>query len=185
MFFQKRSKIKERSGGFVTVILQKRKPDNPECIAVVRGTNYFEYLPQYEDHILCKNKKNLLTNGGRDWMHAQVYTNTSAGTRGSGYIAVSEETTNPAAGDTTLASEITTNGLARVDAGTKSHSAGTNSTLIETTMTASGSFTDVVKSGLFNASSGGTLTHAAKYTTGSGTMISGDTLKTSWTLNLG
>lgn len=186
MFFSIRSKKqKDRSGGFVSVTIQKRLPNNPKYVSRVRGTNYFEYLPQFEDHTLFTNKKNLLCNGGRDWMHDQVYKNTSAGTRGSGFLALSEETTNPAAGDTTLASEITTNGLARADATTKSHTVGTNSTTIEHTHTASGSFTDVVKSALFNASSAGQMTHAAKYATGSGTMISGDTLKTTWTLNLG
>ena len=32
------------------------------------------------EEVICKDKHNLLTNSGRDWMHAQVYTNTSAGT---------------------------------------------------------------------------------------------------------
>ena len=41
---------------------------------------------------------NLLTDAGRDWMHAQVYTNTSAGTRGAGYIASTESSITPAVG---------------------------------------------------------------------------------------
>ena len=52
-------------------------------------------------------------------------------------------------------------------------------------MTASGSFTNVQASATFNASSGATIGHQANYATGSGTLISGDTLKTTWTLNLG
>lgn len=171
--------------GFVTITLRKKLPDNPNYFAVTRGTNFKIYLPQYKDIEIVKNVPNLLTNSGRDWMHAQVYTNTAAGTRGSGFLAVTEDTAAAAAGDTTLAAEITTNGLARADAVTKSHTVSTNSTTIEHTHTATGSFTDVVKSALFNASSSGQMTHEAKYTTGSGTMISGDTLKTTWTLNLG
>jgi hypothetical protein len=128
---------------------------------------------------------NLLTNNGRDLFHAQCYTNTSAGTRGAGYIASTESAITPAAADTTLTGEITTNGLARTDAVAKTHSAGTNSTLIEHTFTASGSFTSVLASAMFNASSGVTMTHIANFSTGSGILISGDTLKISWTLNLG
>ena len=43
---------------------------------------------------------NTFTNAGRDLAHAQMYTNTSAGTRGCGYIASSTEGTTPVAGDT-------------------------------------------------------------------------------------
>ena len=44
------------------------------------------------EEIICMNKPNLLTNSGRDWMHAQVYTNTGAGTRGAGFIALTSNT---------------------------------------------------------------------------------------------
>jgi hypothetical protein len=131
-------------------------------------------------------KHNLLTNNGRDVMHSNVYTNVTSGTRGFNYIAVTESTITPAAADTTLSGEITTNGLARVAASpAASHTTGTNSSTVEVTMTASGSFTDVKASATFNASSGATMGHIANYATGSGTLISGDTLKTTWTLNLG
>lgn len=130
-------------------------------------------------------KHNLLTNNGRDLFHAQCYTNTAAGTRGSGYVASTESTITPAAGDTALTGEIATNGLQRADATTKTHSAGTNSTTIEHTFTASGAFTDVKASALFNASSGVTMTHIANFSTGSGTLATNDTLKITWTLNLG
>ena len=69
--------------GYVTVIKNVGRPD---------------------EQVLCLNKPNLLTDGGRDWMIAQVYTNTSAGTRGSGFIALTSDTGSPAAGDTALAS---------------------------------------------------------------------------------
>src|SRR5689334_14736890 len=129
-------------------------------------------------------KHNLLTDAGKDWMHAQVYTNTSAGTRGAGFIASTESTITPAVGNTTLTGEITTNGLARADAGTKTHTAGSNSTLIEHTFTATGAFTSVLASALFNAASAGTMPHIANFSTGSGTLATNDTLKISWTNNL-
>jgi hypothetical protein len=131
-------------------------------------------------------KHNLLTDAGRDLFHAQCYTNTSAGTRGANYVAVTENTGQTInAAQTTLTSEITTNGLARADATTKTHTAGTNSTTIEHTYTASGAFTDVVRSATFNASSAGTMCHFAAFSSGSGTLATNDTLKVTWTLNLG
>ena len=130
-------------------------------------------------------KHNLLTDAGRDWMHAQVYTNTAAGTRAAGYIASTESSITPAAGNTTLTGEISTNGLARVDATTKTHGAGTNSTTLEHTFTASGAFTSVLASATFNAASVGTMPHIANFSTGSGTLATNDTLKITWTLNLG
>lgn len=131
-------------------------------------------------------KENLLTNNGRDWMKDQVYKNTAAGTRGSGYVAVTESAITPAVGDTSLTGEIATNGLTRADATTKTNSAGTNAMVVEHTFTVtSGSFTSVLASALFNASSGVTMTHIANFTTGSGTLAVNDTLKVTWTLNLG
>lgn len=129
-------------------------------------------------------KHNLLTDAGKDWMHAQVYTNTAAGTRGAGFIASTESSITPAVGNTTLTGEITTNGLARADATTKTHTAASNTTTIEHTFTATGAFTSVLASALFNAASAGTMPHIANFGTGSGTLATNDTLKITWTLTL-
>ncbi len=148
--------------GYVTVIKNVGKPN---------------------EEIICMNKPNLLTNSGRDWMHAQVYTNTSAGTRGAGYIGLTTNTDSPAATDTTLTGEITTNGLARADASTKTHSSGTNSTTIQHTFTASGTHTAVQKAALFNAASSGYMAHVNTFTPV--TLQSSDTLQVTWTVTLG
>lgn len=129
-------------------------------------------------------KHNTFTNAGRDLAHAQMYTNTSAGTRGAGYVAVSADTGTPAAGDTSLTGEISTNGLARADATTKTHSAGTNTSTIEHTYTASGAHTAVHKAALFNASSGPTMAHAAVFSSDV-TLATNDQLKVTFTLTLG
>ena len=42
------------------------------------------------EEIIVKNKHNLLTNAGRDYFHAQCYTNTSAGGVGCNFVALSE-----------------------------------------------------------------------------------------------
>jgi hypothetical protein len=135
------------------------------------------------EEIICMNKPNLLTNSGRDWMHAQVYTNTVAGTRGAGYIGLTTDATSPAATDTTLTGEITTNGLERADASTKTHSNGTNSTTIQHTFTASGTHTAVQKAALFNAASSGYMAHVNTFTPV--TLQSSDTLQVTWTVTLG
>jgi len=135
------------------------------------------------EEIICDNKHNLLTNSGRDWMHAQVYTNTGAGTIGAYFIGLTTDTATPAAANTLLTSEITTGGLARA-AGTTSHSAGTNSTTIQKTFTASATHTAVIKAALFNQLAvGGTMAHINTFT--SVTLQSSDTLQVTWTVTLG
>jgi hypothetical protein len=127
---------------------------------------------------------NLLTQDGRDQMHTNCYISTSLTGRGFNCVGSTESTITPGVTDTALTGEITTNGLARADATTKNHTDNSTSSLIEHTFTASGSFTDVKASATFNATSAGTMGHIANFATGSGTLISGDTLKISWTLNL-
>ena len=173
----------KHSGGYITVT-QTRKVGDSDYIVTSPGTNFSYRLPKYETTVLAYLKQNLLTNNGRDLFHNQCYVNSSAGTRGSGFVAVSSGTTNETTSSTTLETEISTGGLARADATTKTHSAGTNSTLIEHTLTASATHTAVHKSAMFNASSGVTMTHVANFASDA-TLVSGDTLKVSWTVNLG
>ena len=135
-----------------------------------------------DEEILAYKKRNLLTDAGRDKAHAQIYTNTSAGSRGAGFIASTVNTGAPADGDTVLTGEITTGGLERADASTKTHSAGTNSTTISHTFTASETHTAVQKAALFDAASSGTMYHENTFT--ATTLISSDTLTITWTLTL-
>jgi hypothetical protein len=134
---------------------------------------------------IANREHNLLTQDGRDQMHTNCYISTSLTGRGFNCVASTESTITPAATDTALTGEITTNGLARADATTKNHTDNSNSSTIEHTFTASGSFTDVKASATFNATTAGTMGHIANFATGSGTLISGDTLKITWTFNLG
>ena len=134
------------------------------------------------EEVICKNKHNLLTNSGRDWMHAQVYTNSSAGTVGAYFIGLTVNTGSPAVGDTALTGEITAGGLARA-AGATTHSSGTNSTTIQKTFTASAVHTAVVKASLFNAASSGYMAHINTFT--AVTLQASDTLQVTWTVTLG
>jgi hypothetical protein len=139
----------------------------------------------YDDFkVIADRIPNLLTNAGKDYFHAQDYTNNAAGGVGANFIALTESTITPAVGDTTLTGEITTNGLGRVIAGTRTHTAASNTTTLSQTFTASGSFTSVLASALFNASSSGTMAHIANFASGSGALVSGDQLVVTWTMTL-
>lgn len=129
--------------------------------------------------------KNLLTNSGRDFFHAQNYTNLVPGTRAGNAIAISADAGAPVVGDTLLVGEITTDGLARVTATTISHIAGTNMTTLENTFTASAMFSNLHKSALFNqVAIGGIITHSAAFVADVN-LQSSDTLTIEWTLTLG
>src|ERR1051325_6013530 len=137
-----------------------------------------------ESETVTHLKRNLLCNNGRDLFHQQCYTNTSNGTRGAGYVALTTDTAAASASDTSLAQELASNGFSRADATTKSHTNGTNSSTIEHTFTASGTVNSINKSGTSNNASSTTLCHEAVFST-TASLISGDTLKVTWTLNLG
>lgn len=159
-YIQQTKGTRRRAVGYLTVKLRRK------------GSNEWETI--------CKDKHNLGTDAGEDFLHAQLYTNTSAGTRGAGFIALSTNAGGASAAHTSVAGEISTNGLARADAGTKTHTGGTNTTTIEHTFTASGTHTNVQLTGLLNASSSGTLVHENTFT--ATTLASGDELKVTWTI---
>lgn len=142
-----------------------------------------EYTPNgYVDHILCLNKHNLLTNGGRDFFHVQCYGSSGLGTNGTNYVAVTATAVTPAAGDTTLSGELSANGFTRAQ-GTVAHTNGTNATTVTITFTATATQNTVQASALFTASSAGTMSHEATFT--STNFATNDQLQIVWTLNLG
>jgi len=129
---------------------------------------------------------NLRTTGGADWQ-ANAMSATSGQPAGVNFIALSNDATSPAAGDCaagsstcTLASEISTNGLARTQA-TYAHSNGTNTYTLTHTFTASGTQA-AQKAGMFNASSSGTMVFEAAFTQVS--LGSGDTVTVTWTVSI-
>jgi hypothetical protein len=153
--------------------------EDPSCEFINQNGKHGYYT--YEK--IVEDKPNLLTTAGRDWLHNQAYTNTSAGTRGAGFIVLSENASGASAGHTTVAGEITTDGLARADADTKTHTSSTNVSTIEHTFTASGAFTAVQLSGLLNAASVGTLVNENTFTPVA--LEIDDTLKVTWTITMG
>ena len=101
---------------------------------------------------------NLRTNGGADWWANQTVggSNSTAATAQGRYLALSADTTAPAATDSTCTAELA-GGLARAQA-PATHTAGTTQTTLTYTWTygASGN-QSIAKVCAFNAASGGTL----------------------------
>lgn len=97
------------------------------------------------------------------------------------YLAVSTTVQSGAAGDTTLAGELTTNGFARAFWTTYTHSANSSSVAISVTYTASGTET-INSEGVFTAASSGTLAFENSEPNPP-TLVSGDTLAQTVTLN--
>jgi hypothetical protein len=89
------------------------------------------------------------------------------------YIALTADSASPAAGDTTLASELSTSGMSRALA-TYAHTGGVNTFTQSYTYTATGTVT-INKEGLFNAASVGTLGFESAEPSPP-TLVSGDTL---------
>ncbi|HSE44204.1 MAG TPA: hypothetical protein VLA89_02630 [Gemmatimonadales bacterium] len=105
---------------------------------------------------------------------------------GAYFIALTTDTGAPAAGDTALTSEITTNGLQRA-AGTYAHTGGTTSYTVSKTFNASGTHTGVHKAGLFTGGPGGALGGVMVFETNlnaDATLASGDSLAVTWTVNI-
>jgi hypothetical protein len=105
----------------------------------------------------------LLTNGGRDALHAQ-HLGTAAQPAAFNYVGLTANATAPAAGDTTLTAEIATagGGLIRKQV-TYAHTAGTNTSTLTGTFTVNGSDTGlpviIAKIGVFNAVTAGTMAY--------------------------
>lgn len=130
----------------------------------------------------------LLTNGGRDALHAQ-HLGTSAQPAAFNYMALTASVTAPAATDTTLTGEITTagGGLVRAQA-TYAHTAGTNTTTLTKTFTANGSDSlpvTLAQIGVLNASSSGTLGYHTALNATATLNVSGDNLTVTETITAG
>ena len=134
--------------------------------------------------ILADNVHNVFPAGCIDKIHKMAFIDTSATELAFNYIALTADTTQTInASQTSLTGEISTNGLSRVQATTRTHTNGTNTSLIEHTFTLSGSQSDITRAALFNASSSGTMGPFVAFSNGStGSMVSGETVKVSVTI---
>jgi hypothetical protein len=155
-----------------------------------RGAAYFSAVVTKLDgtqKLVSDFEHNVIPSVFVDKLHKMGLTDTVASERGFGCIALTADTGQTLnAAVTALTGEITTNGLQRVDAVTKTHSVGTNSTLIEHTFTLSGTQSDITRTALFNIATApvsGTIGPVAAFTNGATSqMVSGETLKVSITV---
>ncbi|VVB52213.1 Uncharacterised protein [uncultured archaeon] len=133
-------------------------------------------------------QKNLRTNGGADFWNTQLFavSGINGQAKTAGYMAITTDATAAAATDTTLASEETTNGLARTAQLTPTHSAGATSSVFSNTFTYTGSSSKVIaKVGLFNDThaNGGTLVLETVLASTATVNANGDTITITWTIN--
>jgi hypothetical protein len=131
-----------------------------------------------------KGPPNLRVNGGADFWNTQLFATTPAAGAQANYIALTTDSTAPAATDTVLTAEETTNGLARAQA-TVTHSAGAGSALISHTFTYSGAVSKTIaKVGLFNQLAlGGTLVLETLLASTATVNTNGDQVTINWTVN--
>lgn len=166
--------------GFVAVKVRKFEDFHPKTDEKLYSD--WKYLTHSDRFGVFKD--NLLTNVGRDGLHARGYIDTSALKRGFGYIALTESTLTPAVTDTTLGGEIATGGLSRTEAGTMTHTTGTNTSTLEHTFTASIAFTTGVRAtALFDAASSGVMSNITTFTPQ--TLAQFDQLKLTYIITLG
>lgn len=130
----------------------------------------------------------LYLNGGRDWVSQQVLgAAVAAATNQGKYVALTANTSSPAASDTTLTGEIATasGGLIRA-AGTVAHTTGASTSTVSNTFTVNGNDSlpvDVAKAGLFNAASTGTMIFETLFAAVAALRAVGDSLALTWTIN--
>jgi hypothetical protein len=126
----------------------------------------------------------LRTNSGRDWQARVMGDTASTGTgayAAANYIGVTANSTAPAAGDTTLAGEITVGSLARVQAA-YGHTDGQATYTLTRTFTSDQTVT-LQKIGVFNAAAGGTMAFESPLNAPA-VMVSGDNLQIVETVTL-
>ena len=125
----------------------------------------------------------MRTNAGTDFQSRVMFDTASTGTgtyAASNYIALTENTTAPAAADTALTGELTASGLQRQQ-GTYAHTGGTTTTTLTKTFTsADATAHTIAKAGLLNASTAGTLAFSTALPNPP-MLVTGDSLAVTWT----
>lgn len=132
---------------------------------------------------------NLVTDAGRVAIHTYIYGTTAQRTSGDlsgtglNYIGISNDGTTPAAGDTTLAGELTGNGLDRAQGTpTLPVGAGTITTVQKVFTYTGGGSQGVQKTALFDAAAAGKMAHEILFT--QRILFTNDTLTVTFQLTL-
>lgn len=141
--------------------------------------NVFYYIRRKDGRIEGPYKvRNLTVNAGLNAARQQLH-NPAYGPAFCQYIAITTDSTSPASTDTTLASEQTTNGLARA-AGTYTSLSGTGAWQQQITYTYTGSSAiTIAKSAMFDAASAGNMYYEVLLSP-TATLNQGDALVLTW-----
>lgn len=178
--------IAEKSGlpidGFVNVKVRRWvRDDNGPIIAQNGERGYYGEWKNHDD------VPNLLTNGGRDDFIDKCYIHNGVGTAAGNFIGISSDTGAPAATDTSLTGEKTTNGLSRAQATTRTHTTGSNDWSLQITFTDTTAQTLALqKAGLFTVTGppvAGVMSHESTFT--SVDLQVNDQLQLTWSGTLG
>lgn len=130
----------------------------------------------------------MLTNAGRDAVASAIGDRSGSRAAVADYLALTANSTAPAAGDTTLTAEIATGGGGLIRAAaTYAHTNGQATYTLTKTFTANGSDSlpvTVAKVGVFNASSSGALVWSTLLSTTATISAVGDALTVTETITL-
>lgn len=131
---------------------------------------------------------NIVTDAGRVRIHTYIYGSAGQSQRtalggGLNYIALSNDATAPAAGDTGLTGELSGNGLSRAQGTvTLPTGAGTATTVQRIFTYTNAASQGVQKTALFDAASGGTMAHEIQFP--QRTLFQNDSLTVTYTITL-
>lgn len=138
---------------------------------------------------LCHNKKNLLLNEGRDAMHTALYTNGVAIQPPFNFIGLSSNAAAPIATNTRTTWELIendgTNGLGRAQATTRTHTTGTNTSILAHSFALTGQELNVQKACVLDTISTGSGIAGHENTFTNTNLEVGDLISISWTFSLG
>jgi hypothetical protein len=126
---------------------------------------------------------NLITNTGRVQLHTQVYGTTGLLTNGFNWIGLSNDATAPAATDSSLASELTGNGLSRAQGVVTLPTGAGNQTTVAFTFTYTGVSQAIQKTALFTQAGppiAGVMNHEISFT--QRTLFTNDTITLTFTI---
>lgn len=128
----------------------------------------------------------MRTDAGKDFQSKVMGDTASTGTgsyAAANYLALTENATAPAAGDTTLTGELTASGLGRAQA-TYAHTAGASTYTLTKAFTSSDATPRTInKMAVFNASSAGTMPFESAVPSPP-TLVSGDQLTLTETISI-
>lgn len=154
-----------------------------------RAYDYNEKTGLYQYQLVDEVEAfNLVTDGGRVAIHTYIYgTSAQRASAGLGtglnYIGLSADGASPAAGDTTLASELVGNGLSRAQGTVTLPTGGGTTTTIQHVFTYTNVGSQVVqKTALFDAASSGKMAHEILFS--QRTLFQNDTLTTTYSVTL-